>query len=1057
MALVSTLVRKPVSVFIIFVIVMGFGIFISFRLNVELLPNIEVPFVYVSTSYPNASSQEVEDVITKPIESAIIGVQNIKEISSTSSEEHSGISIEFKYGTSLDKNVSNIRSKLNEIATVLPKEAETPRLFQYNPGDIPVVELAVSGNRSSKEVRQIIEDVLKPVFEDVDGVASVQINGGQREKVFVNVDLYKLKEFGISISDVKNAIATRGVKTSLGSIEGDVQNIGLFMSTKYKSIEDLRSTVVAKITESDKSVSHIFLRDIAEVYKGYDNEVSRYRFLGDKQVVLVEFRKKSGENIVKVSGNIINALDTFKRNSPPDFDFTVIEDNSEYVRQNLRNIAQAVILGAILATIVLMVFLRSFASVLVIAIAIPSSVVITLIIMYLFGTSLNIMTLAGLALGIGMLVDNAIVVLENIYIKRMNGVRLLSASEFGAIEMSRPIFASTLTTIMVFLPVILLKSELGYIVAFFLDLALIVVTSIISSYVIAAFFVPVLTSCYIPIHPLHHKGLMKKFDNLFDRVIGSISRRYVRAMKYMVIRRKRFIVLIFVGSLAIPVFLSRGMGFEMFPKFQQNGLDVHFSFESGTKATEVLKTLRDAHAKIAPRIPDVKFFLMGANNGSGKISYTFTKVRDVQEIDAIGTKIKPLLRGYMGVRTTIRADGNRGGGSGGGGRNIGKKATVSLEVKAEDYQVLLDTVEVFTRVLENSAMFENASADKDISDAPQYTLSINTGKAALYGVSISSISKEISNSIRESVAGKFTDGTKERNIVVRLNLEDRKRLDILNQIDVKNAQGTFVPIINFVTITPSKALSTIYRENGKRTLTITATMAGKHSVAKAVEEAKALLRTVPRNENVTYAFSGDYKEQQKNIRLMLIIIIIAMVFVFGVMASQFESLLDPFIILFTIPLTLSGVFLLYRILGLTISAFSLVGIVVLVGVAVNHGIVMVDYMNLLRKRDVPLLDAVLEGASSRLLPILMTSCTTILGLFPTAFFNFEGSELIRPIAVTVVGGLSTSVFLSLLLIPLLYYSFTAMSEKRLQKKRMKQKRTHTQVAVPKDYMGLHNA
>lgn len=388
---------------------------------------------------------------------------------------------------------------------------------------------------------------------------------------------------------------------------------------------------------------------------------------------------------------------------------------------------------------------------------------------------------------------------------------------------------------------------------------------------------------------------------------------------------------------------------------------------------------------------------------------------------------------------------------------MAKKATVSLEVKAEDYQVLLDTVEVFTRVLENSAMFENASADKDISDAPQYTLSIDTGKATLYGVSISSISKEISNSIRESVAGKFTDGTKERNIVVRLNLEDRKRLDILNQIDVKNAQGTFVPIINFVTITPSKALSTIYRENGKRTLTITATMAGKHSVAKAVEEARALLRTVPRNENVTYAFSGDYKEQQKNIRLMLSIIIIAMVFVFGVMASQFESLLDPFIILFTIPLTLSGVFLLYRILGLTISAFSLVGIVVLVGVAVNHGIVMVDYMNLLRKRDVPLLDAVLEGASSRLLPILMTSCTTILGLFPTAFFNFEGSELIRPIAVTVVGGLSTSVFLSLLLIPLLYYSFTAMSEKRLQKKRMKQKRTHTQVAVPKDYMGLHNA
>ncbi len=1042
MAIVSSLVKKPVSVLIIFVIIMGFGAFVSLRLNIELLPNFEVPFVEIYTSYKNASPKEIEDVITKPMEAAIIGTRNIKNITTISSEGASRIEIEFKYGTSFDKNISNIRSKLNEIAGILPKDADTPRLYQFRSDNVFIVRLAISGNRTSNEVRQFIEDVLKPVFEDVDGVAHVVINGGQTSKVFVNVDLYKLKEFGISILDVERAINARSVKTSLGSIEGDMQNIGLFMNNKYKDVEDIRSTIIHKVTESDKSTSYIQLRDVAEIYKGYDSEVSKYRFLGDKQVVFVNFRKKSGENIVEVSDNIIRAIDTFKRKSPPDFDFTVVYDNAEFVRQNLRNISQAVILGAILATLVLIVFLRNFASVFVIIIAIPSAVIVTLMTMYFLGISLNIMTLAGLSLGIGMLVDNSIVVLENIYIKRMNGVRILPASEFGAIEMSRPILASTLTTIMVFLPMILLKSELGYIVGFFLDLALVVITSLVASFIVAAFLVPVMTSHYIPINPLHHKGLIKKFDDIFDRVIGSITRIYVRVIKYMIPRRKRFIMLIFVTSLFIPVFFGFGMNFEMWPTFKQDEIGVYFNFPSGIKANEVLKTMRNVHAKVIPHMPDIKFFRINANEGSGSIFYTLNKARDIEEIDAIKAKIKPQLRGYIGVKALMHSM------ESGGGSSTGKKASVSIEVKSNDYSALLDAVEVFTRTLESSSTFSDVSSNANVDDVSEYTLSVNTDKAALYGVSISSISKEISSAIQGSIAGKFIDGAKERDILVRLKREDRKQFDILSQIYIKSGKGISVPIMNFITVTPSKALSSIRRKNGSRTITMTASIAGKHSITEAVAEADALLQTVPKEENVTYTFSGHYTEQQKNIRLMLSVIVISIIFVFGVMASQFESLLDPFIIIFTVPLTLSGVFVLYRILGLTISSFSLVGIVMLVGIAVNHGIVMVDYMNLLRKREKSLFDAVLEGASSRLLPIFMTSCTTILGLFPTAFFNFEGSELIRPIATTVVGGLASSVFLSLLLIPLLYYSFTSMSEKRLQKKRMKQKRKHM-VAIPK--------
>ncbi len=1036
MALVSTLVKRPVTVFIIFIILMGFGIFVSLSLNVELLPNVEIPFVYVSTSYGSAGPQEIEDVITKPVEGAILRTKNIKKMSSISSEGHSGIEIEFNYGTSLKENVNNIRDKLHGIASILPKGATTPQIYQYKPSSIPVVELAVSGNRSSDEVRQVLEDGLKTVFEDVDGVAAVSFYGGQVSKVFVDVSLYKLKEFGISLSDVEGAIATRSIKRSLGSINGDLQKIELFLNAKYKNVEELRSTIVAKITEADKSISHIRLQDVAQVYKGYDKETSQYRFLGDKQVVMVIFQKRSGENIVKVSDNIINSIEHFKRNAPPDFEFTVVRDNSQYVRQNLRNISTAIISGGILAIIVLIIFLRNLASVFVIAIAIPSAVVITLMIMYFLNTSLNIMTLAGLALGIGMLVDNAIVVLENIYTKRMNGVRLLAASEFGAVEMTRSILASTLTTIMVFLPMILFKSQLGYIVAFFLNLSLVVVTSLIASFVIAAFLVPVMTSNYIPIHPLHHKGLMKKFDQLFEGIIGSISRVYIRMMKYMMPRRKRFIALIFSLSLIIPIFFGRGLDFQIMPYFKQRNFDIYFDFPSGTKADAVLATLRDAHAKMQPRIPDLNFFLITASAGSGNISYTLNKAIDAKDIYAIKKDLAPLIRGYTGVETSIRPR-QGGGGGGGGGTSMGMGPRVSLELKASNYQALLDTAELFKRTLENSPNFDEVTSNANLSDNVQYSLQIDTGKAELYGVSIASISQAVSNAMYGSSAAKFEDGAKERDISLGLRKEDREQLDILNQLDVKNAKGALVPISNFITLIPSKSVSSIHRKDGKRAISLTATMPITMNLSDGVAKAEALLRSVPKNAGVTYALSGQYKEQQKNIRTMLSIIIIAIVFVFGVMASQFESLLDPFIIMFTIPLTLSGVFTLHKIIELALSAFSLVGIVVLIGVAVNHGIVMVDYMNLLRKRDIPLFDAVVQGASSRLLPILMTSCTTIFGLFPTAFFNFAGSELIRPIATTIVGGLSSSVLLSLLLVPLLYYSFSRIEEKRAQKKAQK--------------------
>ena len=1049
--LISSLIKRPITVFIITVLVFGFGVFLSTRLKVELIPDVQFPRVFVVTSYANANASEVESAITEPLENTLKGLENLKEITSFSVEGASNIDIEFEYGTSLEKNVNNVRAKLDQVSGQLPTDVK-PILFQFSSGDIPVVTLGIRANRSNNEIREVVEDVLVPVFEQVDGVAYTEISGGLVSNVFVNISLYKLKEFGLAITDVQRAIANNGKRVSVGSIETTNRNIGLLLNTKYEDVNVLKSIVVSQTIDADGEPSYIQLQDIAEVYKGFEDDTA-YAFIDDEPMVIVTFFKQSGASIVEVSDNVVNSIEEFARIAPPDFSFQRIEDNSKTIRLNLQNIATAVLFGGTLAILILIIFLRNMASVLVVSLSIPISVIIALMVMYFLNLSLNIMTLAGLALGIGMLVDNSIVVLENIYIKRMNGVKLLSAAQFGATEMVRPIFASTLTTVMVFSPMLIFRKDLGVTGAFFGNLAATIVVSLIASFIVAAFLVPIMASHYIPINPVHHKGIFKKFDNLFEAIFGWITKTYKAILGYTIPRRKRFLVLILFVAL-LPLALVPTLGFEFFPKFKQDGISVKFEFPAGASADDMLVVMNKVKKDLSPIIPNLKFSILSVNSGnsagqsfgdsvlasagSGRIVYMFEKAKTFEEIDEIRDIVTPLLREYVGVDYSVRAYGNRsGGGRRGGG--IGGASTVSIDVKSNDYVALSDTVQLFKDVLRQSPAFVDVS-DSQAAENIEYTISVDTTKANLQGISANDIANSMSSALKGNTSVKFTDGAEERDILIRLSDSDRKNIDVINQIDVRNTQGVLIPISNFVSIAPSQGLDYIERKNGQRNITISAVLDQGYKLNDGVAIAQDLLSRIPKDENVLYFFSGDFEETRKNINLMLSIAIIAVALVFGIMASQFESLVSPFIIIFTIPLTFFGVFLLYFFLGVTLSSFSMIGIVILIGLAVNHGIVMVDYINLLRKRGKSLKEAVIEGASSRLLPIMMTTFTTVLGLSPTAFIAFEGSEFIRPIAITVVGGLSTSAFLSVFFVPLLYYVVIHSVLRREEKRKIRKQK-----------------
>lgn len=1046
----STLIRRPITVLMIFLIFMGFGLFVTFRLPVELLPNFELPVVIVNTEYQNANPEEIEETITKPVENVIQGIQNIKQFTSTSRNGSSSITVEFVYGTSLQENLNNLRERLDRVANALPDGAGQPTLLTFNPQDIPVVSLAISGNRSNNEVRQIIEDTLKPVFDQVSGVAYTQAQGGETTKVYVDVNLYRLKEFGLTVSDVISSIQASGQRRSVGSITTKDQTIGLLLDTKFSDTADLEATVLSKKSASDGALSYVQLRDVATVTQGFEKDSAQYAFLNEKPVVLVEFYKQSDQSIVGVSDAVLASLDTFKQSAPPDFTFTVVSDNSDFVRTNLKNIASSMVSGGILAILVLIVFMRNFASVFIITLAIPASAVVTLLVMYFLGISLNIMSLAGLALGVGMVVDNSNIVIENIYRKRMQGLHLLPASEYGTKEMSLPIIASTLTSVMVFLPMVIFRKELGVYGAFLGNLAIVIVVSLLASVVVALFVVPVIASKFIPVTPHVHKGFMKMLDAWFDAFVSFLERVYEVSLNYVLARRKRFILLMLVLSIAPPAALiaTKSLPFQITPAFKQEGLSVSLRFPEGESAASMLAIMRDAEKKITPLLPPMSFSLISvlesnsgsggapsessgsyfATGGSGKIVYQFVKKVNIEEINALETVILPQLESYAGVRPSVRElDQDRGGGS------AGSAARFSLDVGSNDYEKLISTVETYKTVLGASPIFQNVDDNQGRTN-PQYTISVDTVKASLSGLTVNAISGEIANALRGTTAAKFSDGSNERDIVVRLRDEDRKNIDIINQIDARNASGALVPVANFATTEPSQGRGLIRHDNGRRVITISADLAEGYDIGAAVSAARGLLSQIPRDESTTYTFSGDYEELQKNIRLMLSIIAIAIVLVFGIMASQFESLRDPFVVVFTVPLSLAGMFVLYKIIGLSINIFSFVGMIVLVGLAVNHGIVMVDYMNLLRKRGMNLWDATREGAARRLTPILMTTLTTVIGLVPTAFIDFEGSELIRPIAATVLGGLSASFFFSLFFIPMLYYGFNARSDRKMQKR-----------------------
>lgn len=1036
-------VSKPTTVLLIFIILTALGIYSTISLPIDLLPDVTLPMMMVSTSYPNAGPEEVEKSVTRIVESSVSGVTGIEDLISTSSSGSSMVMLSLAYGTNLDEATNELRDRLDMIKGMLPADASSPVIFKMDPAMLPIMSLVVTGNRSAEELRQFAEDTLQPQLEQIVGVASASISGGRQKAIVVDIPRDRLEAYSLTISQIAQMIGAQNIQASGGLIsEGDL-NYTITTSGQFTSLDDIRNTVISYKVQNPSapgmvpSVKSIKLRDIANVYEGYKDQTS-LAYLDGVPGVMLTIQKQSGKNSVETAKSIRKKLVQLEKELPTDVQIIETGNTTDIIENSISQVSGSAIQGAVLAVIILFIFLRSFKSTLIIGLTIPISLVITLGVMYFAGFTLNVMTLAGLALGVGMLVDNSIVILENIYHYRERGTKAIVAAVLGSQEMVMAITSSTLTTVCVFLPLVLYKAKLGMIGEIVQGLAFTVVFSLLCSLAVAIVLVPVLASKYLKLENVKYrinKGFFGKINIAIGNALTGLDNAYARAVS-RVLRHKTITIGVILVLFVASIVMIPKLGFIYMPSQPSDVISVNVTMPQGTKLSVTENVVRQLEMFAREEIQGIKLMSVsvggdamfgGGGTNSGVLQILLPEYKNrIDSEEVMKTKLRSHFDDFPGAELSLSSQ----------GMSIGGGTPIDIIIKSDSLDIARQTAnDIKNLLIQDGGAYVTEPQVGLTEGLPQMNIIIDRDRLYNLGLNMYSVSNEIKANINGVTASRYNDNGNEVDIIVHLEEGDRARLTDLDQIFVTNSNGSKIPLSSFASYEAGTSPVAINRENQARVIHVSANLAPGVTIDKAQPEVEKLIqKSIPQDENLTIEYGGDFELMKENLLQFAIIILMACVLVFAVMASQFESFLDPFIVMFTIPLSIVGIVIVYLIMGNPLNLLTAVGVLVLVGIIVNNGIVLVDYTNLLRKRGMPLREACIESAKTRLRPILMTTLTTVLGLLPMAFFPGEGSEMVQPIGQTVLGGLSFGTLMTLFLMPVMYYIFNSYRIKRNERK-----------------------
>ena len=1022
-------VKRPVTILMILLVILLVGAAALISLKVDLYPEMDLPVAAAIASYSGAAPEEMEELITKPMEDQLSTVHDIDSIQSMSSRGSSIVIVQFKYGTDMDNATLEMREKVEMAQMSFPDDVEKPTVMKIDLNMFPVMAIGLEGDMPVNEMKTIAENEIQNKLERVKGVASTEIMGGLDDEIKVSVDPQVLQAYGLSINSLVTALQSENRNVSAGDVDAGNKQYMIRVLGEFEDVDQIGDVNIT--TPSGVSFK---LRDIADIEQGFADSNGYVKIDGVEGIALT-VNKQSDGNTVEVSQNVNKAIEEINKEIPG-IRMKTLYDQAEFIQDAIGNIVKDVIIGAILAVLILLIFLRNIRSTVIISLVIPISLIGTFAAMYLQGTTLNMMTLGGLALVAGNMVDNAVVLLDNIFRHRQAGEGMVEAAVKGSNEMTNAITASTLTQVSVFAPIIFVG---GLAAELFSPMAITVTTAQIISLVVSIIMIPLLCSKFLKVEQAYmdrdEKSIIRRVAEKSESTFNAVESKYRNILQWAITHRKT-VILVTAGLLVASVALIPLVGMELLPETDQGSFTVDIELDKGAKLEETTKVVEQVE-KIIDAQPEVEtvFVNVGSGltsfSGGGSETASFTvenvalseRERSTGEIaQAVRQEVEKIPG--ADIKVTVSSMTSMGGSSSGN--------PIEIQVRGEDLDQLSALADEIVGVVEKVEGTQEVESNLE-GGAPEVTLVVDRSKLSAYGLTPTGVANSVQASVMGTVATRYRTGDDEIDVRVRFPESVREKLSDINSLSITTPSGAQVPLSELGKMEIAEGPTTINRLDQDRVVTVSSNLFERDlgSVMQDIEEQIDKEIVLPSGYSIDYG--GESEQMMEAFGSLGYAIIFAVILVYMVLAAQFESLLYPFIIMFSVPLLLVGVVFGLLVTGRTISITALIGVITLVGIVVNNGIVLVDWINQLRGGGMDREEAIVQAGPHRLRAILMTALTTGLAMVPMALGIGEGAEMQAPMGTVVVFGLFASTVLTLVVVPVMYIVLDNMGIK-LKKK-----------------------
>jgi HAE1 family hydrophobic/amphiphilic exporter-1 len=1007
---ISTLsIKRAITFTMIYIFVVGFGLFGLSRLKIDLYPDITFPVIAIITTYTGVAPADMENLVTKPIEEAVASVENIKHIRSQSKLGASLILAEFDWGIDLDKSEKDIRNNVDFIRDYLPDEASEPLIIAFDPQKMPILFMSVSGPMGPAELRELSRRQIKPALERIVGVASAETAGGLKRQIQVQIEPAKLQAQGLSVDTVISALSRENKQVPGGKLDEGGSEFSIRTLSEYTSVEQIANTVIGYREETP-----LYVKNVAQVQDTYE-EFTRVIRNNRKPGILLLVSKNSKANTIQVADRVIESFPKIVSRLPEGVKIGVIFNQADFIKRSISNLSSTAVQAFFLAALVLLFFLHNIRASIIVALSIPISIVVTFAVLDLAEITLNMMSMAGLALAVGLLVDNSIVVLENIFRHFKGSGNLFKSADSGTREVGTAIIASTLTTISVFFPVLFVPGIAG---VMFNDMALTICFSLFCALLVSLTLIPLLSSRFLKESSEENRTLPQRISRRIDGRLEKLLSLHARMLSWCLEHRKTTLMIAFL-VFAMSLATVPRLGMDFFPKMDEGHFEIQAERAPGTSLKSTEMTFRQIEDIIHETIPELKN--QNSDIGVGEAFGAFAKgsyageirvnLIDKEKRDRTQREIESALRKRFdqipGITYSITQ-----------GHFMGEEGDLIIYLYGED----LDRGKRLSNTIKETIKDVPGALDVNTSleaGRPELQIDLDRDRISALGLSTQQVANTVSTYIKGTRASLFRDRGEEYDILVQLDPRYRKSTEILRNLYVTNPQGEQIPLSSIARIRRSTSPTSILRRDQQRVINIAVTVQGR-SLGEVTRDVEKQLDKIDFSSDFTYETGGSAQDMRTSFKWLLAAFGGAAFIVYMVMASLYESLMAPFIIFLTIPLAVVGAIGMLLITGTPLSVVAFIGIIMLAGIVVNNSIVLVDYINQLRGRGYAVRDAVMEGGKTRLRPILMTALTTILALTPLALGLGSGAEAWSPMARSVIGGLMASTLLTLLVIPVIY-------------------------------------